>query len=196
MDDIALSMRDVETLFNLNLTGSKTLAAVRDNFVVACLTGLRFSDFSRLQPNNFTTLEGQNVVKVFRTIKTGDIVIVPRHPLVEKVLERNEGKMPDAKSNQKFNQHLKTLGEMAGFTDLVTLRENVAGRTKTVTKKRYEYISAHTARRTFATIAYKEWKVPIGTIMKITNHKTEAMFFKYIKLSNEVAALDMAKYMK
>lgn len=195
VDDIALTMGDLNALFKLDLGDDKTMCAVRDNFVVACLTGLRFSDFSALKASNFTTLKGQNVVKVFRTVKTSDVVIVPQHRLVALVLERNGGMVPSCPTNQDFNRKLKVLGEMAGFTEGVTLRENVAGRTRAVTKQRFQHITTHTARRTFATIAYREWKVPVGVIMKITGHKTEADFFRYIKLSREVAALEMAGYM-
>lgn len=195
VDDIALTMHDLETLLKLNLTDDVSLCAVRDNFIVAALTGLRFSDFSRLQPENFTTLKKQKVVKVFRTVKTGDVVIVPQHRIAEGILERNGGCVPACPTNQDFNRKLKVLGEMAGFTEGVTLRENVGGRTRAVTKKRFQHISTHTARRTFATIAFFEWKVPVGTIMKVTGHTTEAAFFRYIKLSREVAAFEMAGYM-
>lgn len=196
VDDIALTMSDLETLFKLDLGKDVTMCAVRDNFIVACLTGLRFSDFSNLKAANFTTEKGQKVVKVSRTVKTGDKVIVPRHRLVEAVIEHNGGKVPECPTNQDFNRKLKVLGELAGFTEGVTLRENVGGRTRSVTKKRFEYISTHTARRTFATIAYSEWKVPVGVIMKITGHTTEAAFLRYVKVSRESAALEMAAYME
>ena len=54
-----------------------------------------------------------------------------------------------------------------------------------VTKfKKHELVSTHTARRSFATNAYKA-KVPMLSIMKITGHKKTETFQKYISLSNE-----------
>ncbi len=50
--------------------------------------------------------------------------------------------------------------------------------------KKYELLTVHTARRSFATNAYLE-DVPILSIMKITGHKTEKAFLKYIKISQE-----------
>jgi site-specific recombinase XerD len=56
---------------------------------------------------------------------------------------------------------------------------------------KYELISTHTARRSFATNAYKAG-VPTLSIMKITGHTKESTFLKYIKVSAEENA-DMLK---
>lgn len=49
---------------------------------------------------------------------------------------------------------------------------------------KYKLISSHTARRSFATNAYKAG-VPTIAIMKITGHTKESTFLKYIRVSAE-----------
>lgn len=193
-DEIALSIEEVEKIYHLDLNDS--LGAIRDIFVLACLTGLRFSDVTRVNNSHIVVLRKKEVtVKAIKidTIKTGEKVIVPLHPFVSIILARSKGLKPPC--NQIFNRSLKEIGLMAGITEGVTLRVNVSGKQKTDTKAKYHFISTHTARRSFATIAYMEYKMPAALIMKITGHRTEKEFFKYIKITQENAAFEMYEYM-
>jgi integrase len=45
-------------------------------------------------------------------------------------------------------------------------------------------ISCHTGRRTFATNLFRAG-VPANSIMKLTGHQTEAIFMKYINVSDD-----------
>ena len=58
------------------------------------------------------------------------------------------------------------------------------GERKREVLKKHDLISVHTARRSFATNAYLQ-NVPTSSIMKITGHRTEKSFLKYIKISQE-----------
>lgn len=62
-----------------------------------------------------------------------------------------------------------------------------------ITKKKYEWITSHTARRSFATNSYLEG-LDNYSIMKITGHKTEADFLKYIKVTEQEIASNIAKH--
>jgi integrase len=55
--------------------------------------------------------------------------------------------------------------------------------TKTSVEK-YNLISTHTARRSFATNLFLA-DVPPISIMKITGHKTERAFLSYIRMTSE-----------
>ena len=59
--------------------------------------------------------------------------------------------------------------------------------------KKYELVSTHTARRSGATNMYIA-VIPTLAIMKITGHKTEKAFLKYIKISEEENAEMLAKH--
>jgi hypothetical protein len=50
--------------------------------------------------------------------------------------------------------------------------------------EKWEAVSSHTARRSAATNMFKAG-IPSISIMKITGHKTETQFIKYIKVSKE-----------
>ena len=62
---------------------------------------------------------------------------------------------------------------------------------KTETLPKYELISSHTGRRSFATNMYKRG-LPTLMIMSITGHNTEISFLKYIKVRQQEHAQMMA----
>ena len=98
-----------------------------------------------------------------------------------------------ALSNQKMNEYLKELCDLAGFDTIIEVNEFIAGRHIKTTKQKKELISSHTARRSFATNAYKAG-MPVTDIMKFTGHATVASFMKYIRLTNEETAVKLADH--
>jgi integrase len=74
----------------------------------------------------------------------------------------------------------------------IEVKTTKGGQVKKETFKKYELISTHTARRSFATNEYLN-ETSIIAIMSITGHKTEKSFLKYIKLSNRDHAKQMQK---
>ena len=50
-------------------------------------------------------------------------------------------------------------------------------------RPKYNYISSHTGRRTFATLHYN--KIPTPIIMRVTGHKKESTFLEYINQNND-----------
>ena len=59
-------------------------------------------------------------------------------------------------------------------------------------KPRYEWITSHTCRRSFCTNEFLAG-TPVKLIMKISGHKKESDFYRYIKISAEQAALQIEK---
>jgi len=92
-----------------------------------------------------------------------------------------------------MNRYLKELGEVAGIDEPVIITRTQGGEKVSETKRKFELISTHTARRSFATNAYKAG-VPSLAIMTITGHKTEEAFMRYIQVSKEENAVLMAKH--
>ncbi len=60
---------------------------------------------------------------------------------------------------------------------------------------KYELITSHTARRSFATNLYRRG-IPSTQLMMLTGHKTEDSFMKYIKVTAEDNAKDVAKKLR
>lgn len=183
VDTTYLNEEEIQILLSLDLSDSLRLERVRDLFIVGCRTGLRFSDFSGLAKEDITN----NRIRV-RTQKTDEVVTIPIHPNVRQIMqkysEQYEVPFPPAVSNQKMNEYLKEICKKAGLNELVPQTTTVAGkRTKTTTPK-YELITTHTARRSFATNEYLRG-TPTITIRAITGHRSEKAFLKYIKVSND-----------
>jgi integrase len=173
----------------LDLGNDHRLARVRDLFLIGAYTGLRYSDFISLTPNNLIQLEGEEVFEV-HTVKTNDQLYIPTHPIVLDILKHHGGP-PKPLSNQKLNKYLKELCRMIGLNETVTKRTYKGGVRREEHYKKWELVSSHTARRSFATNAYKE-KMDAIAIMKITGHKQYDTFMKYIKVDKKENAVRMA----
>ena len=79
---------------------------------------------------------------------------------------------------------LKIYANLLKIDDLVEVRESVSGKLVTNRYPKWQLVGTHTARRSFATNAYKAGVPPIS-IMKITGHTKESTFMKYIRVSSE-----------
>jgi integrase len=150
-------------------------------FVIGCYTGLRFSDLATLNEKNI--IDKGTKIKIL-TQKTGELVIIPLHTYILEILKRYNGKIPQVISNQKMNDHLKAIGKEAKIKEKTTLHYTQGGIKKSETLPKHELITVHTARRSFATNAFLN-EIPSISIMKITGHRTERAFMKYIKISQE-----------
>lgn len=192
VDHIYLTDEELELLRKCNLNHKPYLDRVRDLFLIGCHTGLRFSDFTQLKKENLFQKGDRFEFKVI-TQKTNEKVVIPVKLVVKEILDKYEGVIPRAISNQKMNVYLKELGEVAGI-DKQTIIKRTSGKNiiETICPK-YKLISTHTARRSFATNAFLN-NVPTISIMKITGHRTEKAFMKYIKVSQERNAEQLSNH--
>lgn len=179
-DKIYLSNDEIQKIVELDLSKLPYLDRTRDLFLIGCFTGLRFSDYSQIKKENI--IEG-NKLKI-RTQKVKDTVVIPISKVVNDILIKYNYQLPKPISNQNSNQYLKTIGEKAEINSEVETRITKGGeKLKTISKK-FDLISTHTARRSFATNLYLA-DVPSITIMKITGHKSEKVFLQYIRITQE-----------
>ncbi len=176
-ESIYLNDTELATLFELDLGKDVRLERVRDLFLVGCWTGLRFSDWNKVTPSNIT-----NGNLKLKQQKTGGAVLIPLHPTVERLINKYNGNLPEVITNQKFNEYLKEVAKLAGFTDAVYKTITKGGITRTTKYEKWERVTTHTARRSFATNLYNAG-LPSITIMAMTGHRTEAAFLKYIKVT-------------
>jgi len=165
------------------------LEKVRDLFIIGCNTGLRFSDLSKLNNDN---IKADGMIEI-KTQKTEKKVIVPINPTVRAILDKYKNQLPRAISNQKFNEYLKEIAELAGIDEPITTEITKGGFKVIKTTEKYNLVTSHTARRSFATNAFLA-DVPSISIMKITGHKTESAFMKYIKMSAKDNAIKMQSH--
>ena len=180
-DSIYLTLDELKKFEKLNLSASKRLDKVRDLFLIGCYTGLRFSDFTQIKPENI--IEEKSIINV-RTQKTGERVSIPIHKTVKKILAKYDSRLPKAYSNQTMNDYLKDVASLAGLKEMVETTITRAGKVVKTPSKKFELVSTHTARRSFATNLYLA-DVPSISIMKITGHKSERSFLQYIRVTQE-----------
>ena len=187
-DAIYLDVQELKRLLELDLSSRIELERIRDLFLVGSWTGLRFSDFNRLRSEHI-----QDGFIRIKTTKTGSGAVIPINQIVRDILIRYGNELPNGYANQYINRQLKVICKMAGIDSPETKVQFVNGQKTVVYVKKWELVSTHTARRSFATNLYG--LVPNNTIMAITTHKTEAAFLRYLRKSNEEHAQILKKVM-
>ncbi len=186
-DIIYLSESELMKLFNFDLRQGSSLEKVRDVFCFGCFTGQRFSDIKGFKYDNI-----KNDSWFVRTQKTKDPIEIPLNKyalqIIEKYKSRNQ--VIPVISNQKTNQYLKELCELAEIDEPVTnIKYRGSERIENAMPK-YNFITTHTARRTFVTLSLEKGMRP-ETVMAITGHKDYKTFKKYIKITSRVKEIEM-----
>ena len=189
---IALTKPELLDIFNLDLSENPTLERQRDFFIVSCCTGLRFSDASKLNKSLLVKKTGGDYIQV-KTQKTGVPVPLPIAPMMKVILNKyaqTESGFPKPYANQNANNYLKEIAKkVESLHSIEMYSKTKGGKRIEMSSKRYELVTTHTARRTFATLWYLSKKVSVRSIMKITGHRTEKSFFTYIRLTeNDVVS--------
>jgi len=165
-------------MYGLDLSKQPRLDRARDLFIVGTWTGLRFGDLSRVRPEH---IEGVRI-KV-PTAKTGKEVRIPLHPHVREILTKYEGGFPSGISNQKQNKYIKEVAALVpALQEKVMTGRTQGGKHVEAPSAKWELVTTHTARRSFATNLYQQG-IPARTIMTVTGHRTERAFMGYIRLS-------------
>lgn len=81
VESIYLNENDLNKLIALDFTNKPNLERIRDLFLIGCYTGLRYSDFSEIQPANIAKDGNQQYLNI-RTQKTDERVVIPLKPKV------------------------------------------------------------------------------------------------------------------
>lgn len=200
IDNTYLNEKELQALAGLDLAGQPYLDRVRDQFLLLAWTGCRYSDLGKLTRRYIVTDEGDEVFSLEQQ-KTGAKVVIPILPPIVPILEKYDYQPPRPISNQRFNDYIKEVAQLAGLEDEIMTAhtqqeagEFTPGRVET-RRPKWQAVTAHTARRSFATNMYKRG-FPTLAIMAITGHKTEKSFLTYIKVSEaENAALLKRQFM-
>ena len=210
--EIYLTKAELQALYEMPLEGLKD--KVRDVFLVGCYTCQRFSDYARLEKENFTTTaKGTKVVRIVQE-KTGNDVVIPilNNNLLH-IAEKYGYDIPkvnDVILNRYIKQILKELSSTVPSLarkerTLLTMKEREKEKQGLVSferdnkgnviKPRYELVSSHTARRSGITNLYLSGNFDTYQMMSISGHRDEKTFYEYIKLSSDEVADSIAKKM-
>jgi integrase len=184
MDVIILTPKELKKIEDTKLT-SEALINARKWLILACYTGQRGQALTtRIKENNFEKYGADLVIKI-RQKKGNKSVIIPVLPKVKEIYENG---IPYTISMQKLNKHFKEIGKLAGLNELVLgriIEAEIKGKKRGIKKLRpkYQYISTHIGRRTFASNHYG--KIPTPIIMRVTGHSKESTFLGYINQTDD-----------
>lgn len=185
-EKIILTTAELSRLASMSLTGHHK--KIRDILLIGCGTGQRFSDFSKLTKQQFyTSGKGVPLLSLISQ-KTATRATIPLtiFPWLVPVLEEYDYTVP-AISMQKFNEGLKSLCKAAEVDEQVLVVKQCMGRKPRIQKRytpKYEVVSSHLCRRSFATNLYR-MGYSLAQIMPMTGHSTETQLRLYIGIDAE-----------
>jgi len=178
-DVIFLFPEELKKLKDAQLSGS--LERARDLFLVGCYTGLRYSDYHKLdyhKPQN-------NFFELIQT-KTKRKVYVPYTKALQEVLAKYDGKVP-LMYNQKLNNYLKVIFKDLEFNRIVILHKRYKGKLKEYPFPLFEVITSHVARKTYIMTLIRSG-VHIQTVMELSGHADYRTMKPY--LAADISRLD------
>ena len=175
-------------------SNKQALERVRDVFLFQCFTGLRYSDVFNLRRSDIK----DDHIEV-TTVKTSDSLIIELNNHSKAILDKykdvafEDDKVLPVITNQKMNDYLKELAELAGIDEPVRqtyYRGNE--RIDEVTPK-YALLGTHAGRRTFICNALA-LGIPPQVVMKWTGHSDYKAMKPYIDIADDIKANAMSKF--
>ena len=192
---IFLTWEELNKLREFEIPAAKqALDRVRDVFLFQCLTGLRYSDVFNLRKSD---IKGDHIEVT--TVKTSDSLIIELNNHSKAILDKykdvafEDDKVLPVITNQKRNDYLKELAELAGIDEPVRqtyYRGNE--RIDEVTPK-YALLGTHAGRRTFICNALA-LGIPPQVVMKWTGHSDYKAMKPYIDIADDIKANAMSKF--
>jgi Phage integrase SAM-like domain/Arm DNA-binding domain len=186
VDAVYLNWQELSLIYHLDLSANPNLEKYRDLFVLGCLTGFRFSDYSDIKPEEVRG--GMLYVNQTKTLST---VVVPlRKDAYYILIGKYNMQMPQV-SNVNFNYYIKEVVKLAGIDEQIKITHKRGNKIAEETRPKYAWIMSHTCRRSFCTNEFLDG-TPTNLIMAISGHKTEKAFRRYIK-ADQVQKAHMIK---
>ena len=192
---IFLTWDELNRLREFKIPSNKqALERVRDVFLFQCFTGLRYSDVFNLRRSDIK----DDHIEV-TTVKTSDSLIIELNNHSKAILDKykdvafEDDKVLPVITNQKMNDYLKELAELAGIAEPVRqtyYRGNE--RIDEVTPK-YALLGTHAGRRTFICNALA-LGIPPQVVMKWTGHSDYKAMKPYIDIADDIKANAMSKF--
>ena len=192
VDSIYLTQEEIVRFANADLSGlSPAHETARDLFLVGVYAGQRVSDYRQISPDQIVTDGDGRTYITFYQRKTHKEVVVPVRKPLRDILAKYNNHLPHL-CDQTINNCIKEIGKRAGIDDIVEYTSTKGGKEHIVKAPKYELITTHTARRSFATLAYLDGMDSLD-IRRITGHSGERMLSKYIKSTAHDTARMMAR---
>ncbi len=189
---VYLTIDELARVYNLKFEEKKSgLEQARDVFVFACFTGLRYSDLQKLKKTDVS-----NNALHLTTQKTRKKLDIPLNEYAKAILKRyadypGDNALPVI-SNQKYNDHLKTLGQLAKLNDKQTIIGYSGSKRTELTYPKWQLLTTHVARKTFITTAVY-FKIPIEVVVKLTGQGLDVVK-RYYEIQDKSKERAMKKF--
>lgn len=180
---VTLSFNELDIISNTDITNPAYNNA-RNWLLIGCEIGQRAGDLLNITKDNIR-YKGGNMYLDLTQQKTGKSVTIGIvNPRIVDIIENN---FPHKISTQKLNFYIKKVCEIAKINEMTEgKRLNPKAKKdnpETMRKvlgfyPKYELITTHSFRRSFATNYYK--KIPTPILIGITAHSKESLFLHYI----------------
>lgn len=170
------------------------LERVRDIFLFQCFTGLRYSDVANLKKGD---IKGDTIH--ITTIKTSDSLIIELNNHSRRLIEKyKNNKFENNKifpiiTNQKMNEYLKELGELAEINEIIRETYYRGNKRFDIETPKYALLGTHAGRRTFICNALS-LGIPPQVVMKWTGHSDYKAMKPYIDIADEIKINAMEKF--
>jgi site-specific recombinase XerD len=199
-DIIHLTMDEVLKIMNVPLPPN--LGRIRDSFVFACFTGLRYEDLQKMEKSNVIDVTSNEVesykalsfypskslsskAKKIRKLEVPLVKVAQE--IVEKYWEQLGNQLLPVISNQKFNKGLKEIARLAGVDGAVEVIVYRDLKPVVVNVEKWTLVTCHVARHSFATVGLING-IPIETISKLLGHADTSTTLIYAKIVQEIKA--------
>ena len=175
-------------------TTKQALDRVRDVFLFQCFTGLRYSDVFNLRRSD---IKGDHIEVT--TVKTSDSLIIELNNHSKAILDKykdvafEDDKVLPVITNQKMNDYLKELAEMAGIDEPVRQTYYKGNERIDEVTPKYALLGTHAGRRTFICNALA-LGIPPQVVMKWTGHSDYKAMKPYIDIADDIKANAMSKF--
>lgn len=189
LEVIALEQKELDRLIEIDLTNNKRLDKVRDIFVFACATGLRYSDVLQLKREHLDNDSINIVVK-----KTKVALTIPLNEISSNILDRYRDQLKPLPliSNQNLNYYIKELCELAEINRPIEIVRFHGKKRVVNTYPKFELISFHTARKTFVTLSLEKG-MSAEEVMTISGHEDYKSFKRYVNITENRKKVVMLK---
>lgn len=190
-DIVFLSWSELQKIYNFDFR-SDHLNQVRDVFCFLCFSGLRFSDAKKLQKSD--VYNGKIHVT---TQKTSETIAIELNQYTTAILDKYKDFPTDYAlpciSNQKTNEALKEIGQIAELNEPVRRVWYVGGERKEKIYKKYELLTTHCGRRSFVVNALY-LGIPERVVRSWTGHADAKSLNPYVKIVDELKQKEMSKF--
>ncbi len=189
VDIITLTNDEIEKIKKLDFSENPRLGKARDLFLFGCYTGGRFADLNKIDWADI-----RNDTWSLRPGKTRDILEIPLLYDSLAILEKykhSEYPLPRL-SNQKLNVYIKEVCELAEINDMIKTTHYRGSVAVVREEPKFNFISAHTARRTFITNSLLNG-VKAEVVMSISGHSNYRTFKKYLNITRKDKEVELKK---